>query len=134
MTRLRLPVILLALLSGSAGFAQTAPAAPSAPADNGQTITLAAFEVSTARDVGYTASSALAGGRIDTLLKETPSAITILTAEFLDDIAATSIGTAAQWAPNSIPVGEQSTTGDYSVNNRGVGNSFPSRNYFRWYV
>lgn len=115
--------------------AQTAPTASKTPASDGsQAITLAAFEVSTDRDIGYTASSALAGGRIDTLLKETPSAITVLTAEFLQDIAATSIGSAAEWAPNSIPTGEQSTTGDYSVNVRGVGSSFPSRNYFRWYV
>src|SRR5687768_10510076 len=133
MHRPRLPVALLALLSGSVGIAQTAPTAPNAPpATDAQTITLAAFEVNTDRDIGYTASSALAGGRIDTLLKETPSAITVLTAEFLEDIAATSIGSAAEWVPNSIPTGEQSTTGDYNVNVRGVGSSFPSRNYFRW--
>lgn len=126
--------LLVTLMVTSRASAQPAPAAPSRPVDPGQTITLAAFEVNTDRDVGYTASSALAGGRIDTLLRETPSAITVLTAEFLEDIASTSIGTAAEWAPNSIPTGEQSTTGDYSVNIRGVGNSFPSRNYFRWYV
>lgn len=97
-------------------------------------ITLSAFEVQTDRDVGYTASSALAGGRIDTLLKETPSAISILTAEFLEDIAATNFVGAAEWAPNAIPNGETATTGDFNVNLRGVGNSFPSRNYFRWYV
>jgi outer membrane receptor protein involved in Fe transport len=134
MLRSRSLVLLLALVSAASGSAQTAPAVPKPPADSGQTITLAAFEVSSDRDVGYTASSALAGGRIESLLKETPSAITILTAEFLEDIASTSISTAAEWAPNSIPTGEQSTTGDYSVNIRGVGNSFPSRNYFRWYV
>jgi outer membrane receptor protein involved in Fe transport len=126
--------LVAAVLLISRASAQTAPAGAPRLADSGQTITLAAFEVSTDRDVGYTASSALAGGRIDTLLKETPSAITVLTAEFLEDIASTNIGTAADWAPNSIYTGEQSTTGDYSVNIRGVGNSFPSRNYFRWYV
>ena len=99
-----------------------------------QTITLSAFEVTTDRDVGYTASSALAGGRIDSLLKETPSAITVLTAEFLEDIGATSFGSTAEWAPNAIPVGDTATGGDHNVNLRGVGNSFPSRNYFRWYV
>ena len=133
MHRIRPLALLLASLFASSGIAQTAPAVP-APAVDQNTITLSAFEVSTDRDVGYTASSALAGGRIDSLLKETPSAISILTAEFLEDIASTNIGTAAEWAPNSIPTGEQSTTGDYSVNIRGVGNSFPSRNYFRWYV
>jgi outer membrane receptor protein involved in Fe transport len=134
MHRLQSLTPLLALLFACSGIAQTAPAARTAPAVDQNTITLSAFEVSSDRDVGYTASSALAGGRIDSLLKETPSAITVLTAEFLEDIASTSIGTAAEWAPNSIPTGEQSTTGDYSVNIRGVGNSFPSRNYFRWYV
>ena len=123
------------ILSASVAFAQIKPA-PGTPVVTASTapITLSAFEVSSDRDVGYTASSALAGGRIDSLLKETPSAISILTAEFLDDIGATSFGSAAEWAPNSIPTGETSTTGDYSVNFRGVGNSFPSRNYFRWYV
>lgn len=135
MLRRRSSAVLIALFAAAHGVAQTAPApSPTVQASAEKPITLAAFEVNTDRDIGYTASSALANGRIDSLLKETPSAITILTAEFLDDIAATSIGTAAEWAPNSIPTGEQSTTGDYSVNIRGVGNSFPSRNYFRWYV
>lgn len=122
------------VLVPSVGAAQTAPVAPAASVAEEKTITLAAFEVHTDRDVGYTASSALAGGRVDTLLKETPSAISVLTAEFLEDIGATTFGSAAEWAPNSIPAGETSTTGEYNTNVRGVGNSFPSRNYFRWYV
>jgi outer membrane receptor protein involved in Fe transport len=126
-----IPVMLL----GSLAHAQTKPAAPTpVVTTSAAPITLSAFEVSTDRDVGYTASSALAGGRVDTLLKETPSAISVLTAEFLEDIGATSFGTAAEWAPNSIPVGDLATTGEHNTNIRGVGNSFPSRNYFRWYV
>ncbi|MBE7539066.1 MAG: TonB-dependent receptor [Opitutaceae bacterium] len=99
-------------------------------------ITLNAFEVSSDRDVGYTASSALAGGRIEAPLKETPSAVTIMTREFLDDIAATSFSSAAEWAPNAIPVGDTGggAGGEHNVNMRGLGSSFPSRNYFRWYV
>ena len=124
----------LTSLAAASLSAQTAPAPATSAPNKTEAITLAAFEVSTDRDVGYTASSALAGGRVDTLLRETPSAITVLTAEFLEDIAATTFGSAAEWAPNSIPTGETSTTGDYSVNVRGVGASFPSRNYFRWYV
>ncbi|PAW65078.1 MAG: hypothetical protein B9S34_11525 [Opitutia bacterium Tous-C1TDCM] len=134
----RLAAVTAALALAAASVrAQTAPATPAAPAATAaenKAITLAAFEVSSDRDVGYTASSALAGGRIDSLLKETPSAISVLTAEFLADIAATTFGSAAEWAPNSIPVGDTATMGEYNVNIRGVGNSFPSRNYFRWYV
>ena len=132
-----LACLLACLAAASSAFAQTAPApsrAVSGSADSNQAITLAAFEVSSDRDIGYTASSALAGGRIDTLLKETPSAISVLTAEFLADVGATTFGEAAMWAPNSIPAGDTTTTGDYNTNIRGVGNSFPSRNYFRWYV
>ena len=125
---------LLAVLAATSASSQTAPTTTATAAQNEKAITLAAFEVSSDRDVGYTASSALAGGRIDSLLKETPSAITVLTAEFLEDVGATSFGSAAEWAPNAIPVGETATTGEYNVNLRGVGNSFPSRNYFRWYV
>jgi len=127
--------LLSVVLALSRAGAQTTPAAP-APStpESDKAITLAAFEVSTDRDVDYTASSALAGGRIETPLKETPSAISILTAEFLEDIGATNFASAAEWAPNSIPVGDTATFGEQNTNIRGVGNSFPSRNYFRWYV
>lgn len=123
---------LLATLAAPGVSGQTAPAAPTAS----EAITLTAFEVTSDRDVGYTAASALAGGRIDTPLKETPSAISIMTREFLDDIAATSFSSAAEWAPNAIPAGDTGggAGGEHNVNMRGLGSSFPSRNYFRWYV
>ena len=70
------------------------------------------------------AASALAGGRIDTPLKETPSAISVLTAEFLEDIGATSFGSAAEWAPNSIPVGETATFGEHQAVVKPLGRLF----------
>lgn len=119
----------LAALVAAPLSAQTVP-------EKESVITLSSFEVTSDRDVGYTASSALAGGRIDAPLKETPSAVTIMTREFLDDIAATSFSSAAEWAPNAIPVGDTGggAGGEHNVNMRGLGSSFPSRNYFRWYV
>ena len=62
--------------------AQTAPAASATPPakDGLEVVTLSAFQVTSERDIGYTATCALAGGRIDTPLKETPSAVTIITA------------------------------------------------------
>jgi outer membrane receptor protein involved in Fe transport len=112
--------------------AQVAPA-PAAPTRD-DTVTLSAFEVRSDRDVGYTATNALAGGRIDTPLKETPSAVSILTREFLEDIGALSFNDAAAWAPNVLEAAATATFGDYSVNIRSIGSSFPTRNYFRWYV
>jgi outer membrane receptor protein involved in Fe transport len=99
-------------------------------------VALTPFEVRTDRDAGYTATSALAGGRTDTPLKETPAAISVFTRQFLDDIAATSFHDAAEWAVNSIPEyrRNESPYGDYAVNLRSLGASFPSRNYFLWYI
>src|SRR6187549_1051887 len=94
--------LLLALLPLSLAYGQTAaPASPvEKPAD---TFSLPVLQVTSEGDVGYTAASAQAGGRINTPLKDTPAAVSILTREFLDDIAATSFSGAAEWAPNAIP-------------------------------
>jgi outer membrane receptor protein involved in Fe transport len=116
----------------STAEAQTAPAAGTKPAE--EAIVLSPFEVNTTADLGYTATSALAGGRIETPLKFTPSAITMLTREFLDDIAATNFTQAAEWAPNTMPAHHFTNFGEYNVDLRSIGSSFPSRNYFRWYI
>ena len=124
-------------LAALASPGQTVPATPASPNSiSGEIVVLSPFEVRTERDVGYTATSALAGGRTDTPLKNTPAAISVLTREFLDDLAATSFHDIAEWAVNSIPDynGNQSPFGDYAVNLRGLGASFPSRNYFLWYI
>ncbi|MBM3853339.1 MAG: hypothetical protein FJ399_09300, partial [Verrucomicrobia bacterium] len=131
-TLVRLLVSAFVPLAALRLLAQTAPAPAAPPAE--ETVTLSPFEVRTDRDVGYTATSALAGGRIETPLKETPSAVSILTREFLEDIGALSFNDAAAWAPNVIEGAVTQTFGDYNVNIRSIGASFPTRNYFRWYV
>ena len=94
-------------------------------------ITLSPFEVNTDRDTGYQAASSLAGGRIDTPLDRTPAAISILTREFLDDIAANNFLDAAVWSPNSFLVAPTSDFSDYRVDFRSANTgSSPSVNYF----
>lgn len=97
---------------------------------------LSPFEVRTDRDVGYVATSSLAGGRTEMSLKQTAAAISVFTREFLDDIGADSLIGVAEWGLNMIPKADSNTTlqGEYNVNFRGLGNSFPSRNYFVWYI
>ena len=71
----RLPVVWLAatLVAAAAGFAQTAPAPVAlAPEKEAPAVKLSPFEVNTSRDEGFVASSALAGGRLNTELKDTP--------------------------------------------------------------
>jgi len=114
---------------------QTTPATP-ASLEPEAPVVLSPFEVRTDRDVGYTAASALAGGRTDSLLKDTPAAVSVITRELIDDLGATSFHDLAEWAVNSIPEyrRNESPFGDYAVNLRGLGSSFPSRNYFLWYI
>lgn len=98
---------------------------------------LSPFEVVGSRDVGYVAASSLAGGRTETDLRETPSAISVLTRQFLDDLGATGMREMSEWTVNTTPNYNTSNTvtnQSYELNIRGLGASFPSRNYFVWYV
>lgn len=117
--------------------AQTATAAPELPEQKPEDpVVLSPFEVQTDRDVGYTATSALAGGRTNTPLKQTPAAVSVMTREFIDDVGGTSFRQLAEWGVNSVPDynANQSPFGDYAINLRGMGSSFPSMNYFLWYI
>jgi len=57
--------------------------------DDEETIVLSPFEVSSEQDVGYLATSTLAGTRIDTKLEDVGVAISVITQEFLEDLGAT---------------------------------------------
>ncbi len=97
---------------------------------------LSPFEVRTDGDVGYTAASALAGGRTDAPLKLTSAAISVMTSQFLEDIAATNFRTAGEWSLNWVPQPDVNTSvaGGFGINYRNMGSTFASRNYFLWYV
>ena len=112
----------------------TTAGASHAPDDD--LVVMSPFEVSVGKDVGYTAASSLAGGRTDMPLKDTPAAISVMTREFIDDLAGTSFHDLAEWSVNSVPEynRNESPFGDYSIQLRGLGGSYPSRNYFLWYV
>ena len=60
-------------------------------ADSLEVYELSPFEVSTSENVGYLATSSLAGTRINSDLKDLGAAITVVTQEFLEDTAATGI-------------------------------------------
>lgn len=107
------------------------------PEDDEPVFDLSPFEVRLDENRGYTATSSLAGGRLSSELKDTAAAVTVLTTEFLSDIAAGNFLEAAAWAPNSVPneeVSGASLYNDYGVQFRSLGAGFQSRNYFRWYI
>lgn len=127
-----------AALSVSASAAQSTTGASTDP----QTVTLSPFEVRDDSDVGYTATSALSGGRTDTPLKLTAAAVSVMTGQFLQDIAATDYQSVLQWATNVVPDNtvttglelSHSVGGGIQINLRNMGGSFQSRNHFMWYV
>lgn len=126
-----LRVVLCVAASAVTAFAQTPPAPPAEAA-----VVLSPFEVNSSKDVGYVATSSLAGGRTEMSLKQTAAAISVFTREFLDDIGGESLTSVAMWGLNTDPRTDANTglQGEYNVNFRGLGGSFPSRNYFVWYV
>lgn len=86
---------------------------------------------------GYLSASSMLGGRMNTELRDTAVAISVLTPELLEDIGALSVVEAVAWAPNAVPqdeIGGQNIFSDYSVSFRGLGTSFQARNFFIWYV
>lgn len=102
----------LAMTAGSL-LAQTPASAPaetparpapvtSAPAGRDEmVVTLSPFTVDSSRDVGFVATSALAGGRLATDLRDTPAAYSVMTREFIDALGLTDISKASAWAVNS---------------------------------
>jgi hypothetical protein len=91
--------------------------------------------VVTSQDDGYTAANSLMGGRISTALKDVPASVSVITRQFLDDIAATNPFDVAEWTMNLAQnyEGNTSSFSTYQYNIRSLGNSFASRNYVLWY-
>ncbi|MBP7140819.1 MAG: TonB-dependent receptor plug domain-containing protein [Opitutaceae bacterium] len=127
-----------ALLLGipAALLAQAAPPTDSDP------VKLDTFVVNTGKDSGYIAIDSLAGGRMSTPIKFTPSAMSSLTRTFLDDVGIEDIRDSLQWTLNVVPsdlnAGKSTPFNDWDYNFRGAGQSLqggagPTRNYFTFY-
>jgi hypothetical protein len=114
--------------------AQTAPPTKTTTSSDG-TVTLSPFEVNTDRDVGYIASESLAGGRLNTDLRDTAAAISVFTKEFLDDIGITTVNQALEYGLNTTsevePTGNLSVENNFNFRIRGITGAQRSRNLFR---
>ena len=118
------------------GWAQTADEQP---------IVLERFTVNVDTDRGYVAVDSLAGGRTNTPIKLTPSAMSSVTRTFIDDLAIQDVREALKWAPNVVPTDQNAGKGfggsafhEWSFNFRGAGagqqgGPGPTRNYFSFY-
>lgn len=140
--------LLLALGLGTSLSAQTDPnAKTNPPADDDQPVMMQPFTVDVSKDNGYTAVDSLAGGRQNTPIRVTPSAVSSLTRQFMDDLALTNPQDALKWSLNIVPTsvrnGMSGGSGGnvfnfWSVSIRGdnhvQGGNPPTRNYFPYFM
>jgi outer membrane receptor protein involved in Fe transport len=87
----------------STALAQVTPptaASSTPPTTPGDTVLLNPFEVSTGSDEGYSARETLAGTRFKSELKDVPSQVSIMTKEFLEDIASVTVEDAYRYSIN----------------------------------
>ncbi len=101
-------------------------------------VTLSPFEVRTDKDTGYAASSTLAGSRLNTDLKDTPAAISVMTKDFLDDIGAINVAEALVYGLSterdfSDFTGNGFNAVDVTFQMRGFVGASLGRNYFGWF-
>lgn len=92
--------LLLSLLPATL-LAQVAPA-PRPPAP-GETVALSAFEVTTARDIGYQSTHAAEVTRMNTAIGDIPMNVTVLNQAFLEDTLARSTEDVLEYVPGFVP-------------------------------
>jgi outer membrane receptor protein involved in Fe transport len=151
LSALSLRLALLVTPLGVAGAAESNPGAarplPGATAAE-PTIELSPFEVRSDKDYGYAASQSLSGSRLAQELKNTPVAVTVITRELLDDIAAFNTQEAMAWSTNSFAANDSDPNGGSYVlggallasqntavaTRGGAGQLTVARNFFRWSI
>ncbi|HUR60673.1 MAG TPA: TonB-dependent receptor plug domain-containing protein [Opitutaceae bacterium] len=127
---------LLAVFAALPLHAQTTPAPAAAakkPSDD-EAIKLTPFTVSTERDTGFAAASALAGGRLATDLRDTPAAYSVINREFIDALNLTDLQEAQNWSTGATfnsDIGTFNfTTFTVRYTSRGVTAGQQLRNFF----
>ena len=90
------------LLFGLKLHAAQAPVSPvsSPPVATDPAVVLSPFEVTAGSDEGYAARETLAGTRFKSELKDVPSQVSIMTKEFLDDLASVTMEDAFRYSVN----------------------------------
>ncbi len=122
-------------------FGQAVPNSAAAPTDSVKNqeapVELSPFVVQTDKDVGYLAANTMSGSRLNTPLIDTPASITEMTKEFLEDIGATEMMNAVDYAMGfqSEMAGANDNTTQFNSNRaiaRGLGRGTASRDFFSW--
>jgi iron complex outermembrane receptor protein len=129
-------VLVPALLSAARG--QTVSTAGNVAGPGDTPVELSPFVVNTDKDTGYAATSTLAGSRLNTELRDTPAAISVMTREFLLDIGAVNVIDALGYAMNAEKdfsdfTGNGLYSNDIVFQMRGFVGASLGRNFFGWF-
>ncbi len=137
-------IALPCLLFASSASAQTAatPAAGAPVTATGAPLVLNVFEVASDKDTGYVASTAMSGTRTNEKLENLPNSISVMTQEFLQDLAFNSYFDAVDFAMNAENIANDLGTvgaavgnrGGNQVNIRGLASVRQLRDGFPWYL
>lgn len=138
----RLSAIIGLSVSAQADAQVPAPDEPAKKAEAEKAVILSPFEVTSAGDTGYAASSALTGTRTNEKLANIPNSISVLTADFLKDLAITDFFGAVDYGVGveniyngtgvfGAPVGAASSN---QVLVRGIASLRQLRDGFVWFV
>ncbi len=136
LSRLRraLHAAVLVLVAAPFAAAQTVPATKPAATSGDDAVVLTPFTVSTDKDTGFAAASALAGGRLVTDLRDTPAAYSVINRDFIDALNLTDLQSAQNWATGATfqsDIGTFNfTTFTVRYTSRGVGAGQQLRNFF----
>jgi outer membrane receptor for ferric coprogen and ferric-rhodotorulic acid len=130
------------ILAASGQTARPPPPAPAVPAAAEAAVQLSVFEVTADKDLGYAASSALTGTRTNEKLENLPNSISVMTQEFLQDVAVNNFLDAVEFAANAENLYNDSGTrgaalGQRSGNQisfRGLASIRQLRDGFPWYM
>lgn len=125
--------------------AAQAPLVPQTPAPKGAAaapLMLSVFEVAEEKDLGYAASTAMTGTRTSEKLENLPNTISVMTQEFLQDLAVNNFLDAVEFATNAENLYNDSGTrgaaiGQRSGNQisfRGLPSIRQLRDGFPWYM
>ena len=129
----RLTWAALPALLAPLGAQVATPARPAAPGED-EAVWLSPFVVTTEQDTGYAATSTLAGTRLNTAIANTPVPLSVMTREFLNDIAAIDANRAIEYALNAsndtTDATGNSTWSPFNYRVRGFANATVTRNYF----
>ena len=112
------PILVVAIGSALAASAQVVPPAPPAKPADANPVMLSVFEVTDEKDLGYAASSAMTGTRTNEKLENLPNSISVMTQEFLQDIAVNNFLDAVEFATNAENLYNDSGTRGAAIGSR----------------